>query len=163
MAWLSGAIQVFPYINIRMHSKLFHQEDSGLQWFTCAEKMCGLPKAKFHSSDFASGYMCSVLRHEMVYIYVCIFAYVPISTCNLADRQNQKKPKKTSDLIHVENLKRILHTAKWQNFLSSLCSEWRKKQDCVHPCEHMKQRNERTLKGWIHLNWVLLKKKTVTQ
>lgn len=42
------------------------------KWFTCTENMCGLPKAKFHSSDFASGYICSVFRHEMVYIYLCM-------------------------------------------------------------------------------------------
>lgn len=145
MAWLSGAIQVFPYINIRMHSKLFHQEDSGLQRFTSAEKMCGLPKAKFHSSDFASGYMCSVLRHEMVYIYACMFAYVLISTCNLADQQNQKKKKIVRS---VENLKRLLRKAKRQNFLSSVCPKWRKKKQERILFIHANTRNKEMRRHW---------------
>lgn len=72
--WLSGSTPVFPHMNFCVHSKLFQQRDSGLQWFTCTENMRGLPKAKFHSSALASGYICSLFRHEMVCVYQYIHA-----------------------------------------------------------------------------------------
>lgn len=46
-------------------------------------KRVGCQKAQFHSRDFASGYMCSVLRHEMAHMCGCVhiymFVYVLIS------------------------------------------------------------------------------------
>lgn len=78
-----------------MHSKLFRQKELGLQRFTCTENMCGLRQTKFHSSDFASGYIRSVSRHEMVYIWAC-----RESTTFSPDKQN----KKSFSLNYVEHL-----------------------------------------------------------
>lgn len=42
-------------------------------------KRVGCQKAQFHSRDFASGYMCSVLRHEMAHVWMC--AYIHVCVC----------------------------------------------------------------------------------
>lgn len=79
-ARLSGATRAFPYINIRMHSKLFHQEPLDRPT-ALHEAACGLPKSPVPFLNTWLQATCAAYSDMKwrTHVDVCIYTYLRMS------------------------------------------------------------------------------------